>query len=44
MAVNEKDKEDGCYRQPRSLADRVSTANDLVKRFHYPLPLAIAER
>jgi type I thyroxine 5'-deiodinase len=30
-----------CYRQPRSLAERVAIANDFVKRFHYPLPLLV---
>ena len=39
MASNEKD--DVCYRQPRTLAERVAVANAFVKRFGYPLPLAI---
>lgn len=39
MTANEK--EDVCYRQPKTLADRVLIANDFVKRFRYPLPLAI---
>jgi peroxiredoxin len=30
-----------CYRQPRTLADRVAIANDFAKRFHYDLPLAV---
>lgn len=41
MDSNEKDKDDVCYTQPRTLADRVSIANDFVKRFHYPLPMAV---
>lgn len=39
MDANEK--EEVCYRQPKSLADRVVIANDFVKRFRYPIPLAI---
>lgn len=34
-------KEDVCYKQPRSLSDRVAIANDFVKRFHYTIPLAV---
>ncbi len=30
-----------CYRQPRTLADRVAIANDFVRRFHYAMPLAV---
>jgi Iodothyronine deiodinase len=30
-----------CYRQPRDIGDRVAIANDFVKRFRYPVPLAI---
>ncbi len=30
-----------CYRQPRTLADRVAIANDFVRRFKYPIPLVI---
>jgi len=39
MDANEK--EDVCYRQPRTLEERVLIANDFVKRFNYPIPLAI---
>jgi type I thyroxine 5'-deiodinase len=39
--MDSNEKENVCYRQPRSLSDRVLIANDFVKRFHYPLPLAI---
>ena len=39
MDANEK--EDVCYRQPKSLQDRVLIANDFAKRFHYPIPLAV---
>jgi len=39
MASNEK--ENVCYPQPRTLADRVAIANDFAKRFHYGVPLAV---
>jgi type I thyroxine 5'-deiodinase len=39
MDANEK--EDVCYPQPRTLADRVAIANDFVKRFHYDVPIAV---
>jgi len=39
MTSNEK--EDVCYTQPRSLAERVVIANDFVKRFSYPIPLLV---
>lgn len=39
--MDENEKEDVCYRQPKTLADRVLIANDFVKRFGYPMPLLI---
>ena len=39
MTSNEK--EDVCYTQPRSLAERVTIANDFVKRFSYKIPLLV---
>ena len=39
MASNEK--ENVCYRQPRTLAERVAIANDFVRRFHYDVPVAV---
>ena len=39
MDANEK--EEVCYRQPRSLPERVQIANDFVKRSGYSIPLAI---
>ena len=33
--------EDICYPQPTTLGQRVAIANDFVKRFHFPLPIAI---
>jgi hypothetical protein len=34
-------EEDVCYRQPRTLPERVTIANDMVERFGYPLPLLV---
>ncbi len=34
-------KEDVCYRQPRTLQERVNIANDFVKRFRYSIPLVV---
>ena len=34
-------KEDVCYPQPKTLAQRVAIANDFVRRFHYSLPLIV---
>ena len=34
-------KDDVCYAQPKTLPQRVTIANDFIKRFHYPLPFAI---
>jgi iodothyronine deiodinase-like protein len=39
--MDSNEKEDVCYRQPRSLGDRMTIARDFVKRFHYPVPLAV---
>ncbi len=39
MSSNEK--ENVCYPQPRTLAQRVAIANDFVRRFHYDVPLAV---
>jgi len=41
MTANEK--EDVCYKQPKTIGDRILIANDFVKRFHYPIPLAVDE-
>jgi hypothetical protein len=30
-----------CYPQPKSLAQRVTIANDFIQRFHFPIPLGI---
>ena len=39
MSSNEK--ENVCYPQPRNLKQRVAIANDFVRRFQYPIPLAV---
>ena len=39
--MDSNEKESVCYRQPRSLKERVDIANDFVKRFSYPIPLAV---
>lgn len=39
MDANEK--ENVCYPQPKTLAQRVAIANDFVKRFGYHVPLAV---
>jgi Iodothyronine deiodinase len=43
MKSNAKDKDNVCYAQPKSLADRVAIANDFTQRFKYPVPFAIDE-
>lgn len=39
MDVNLKDEV--CYLQPKTLAQRVAIANDFSQRFNYPLPLVV---
>jgi hypothetical protein len=39
--MDSNEKEDVCYPQPRTLAQRVAIANDFAKRFHYDVPLAV---
>jgi type I thyroxine 5'-deiodinase len=34
-------KEDVCYQQPTTTADRVRIANDFVRRFHYEIPMFV---
>ena len=43
MKSNEKDRDNVCYLQPKTLDQRVAIANDFTKRFEFALPLAIAE-
>ena len=39
MTSNEK--EDVCYAQPTTLAERIAVADDFVERFHYPIPMLV---
>ncbi len=39
--MDSNEEEDVCYRQPRSLADRLAIARDFTARFDYPIPLLV---
>ena len=39
--MDSNEKENVCYPQPKTTADRVAIASDFVKRFHYEIPLAV---
>jgi Iodothyronine deiodinase len=41
MKSNEKDKDNVCYAQPKTLAQRVAIANDFTQRFKYAVPFGI---
>ncbi len=41
--MESNEKENVCYPQPKTLAQRVTIANDFVKRFGYGVPLAVDE-
>jgi hypothetical protein len=41
MKSNEKDKDDVCYAQPKTLAQRVAIAKDFTQRFKYTVPFGI---
>ena len=43
MKSNEKDKDNVCYAQPKTLAERVAIANDFTQRFKYMVPFGIDE-
>ena len=43
MKSNEKDKDDVCYVQPKTLDQRITIANDFTKRFEFSLPFGIDE-
>jgi len=43
MKSNEKEKDNVCYVQPKTLAQRVAIANDFTQRFKFPLPFGIDE-
>ena len=34
-------KEDVCYRQPKTLAERLAIANDFTQRYSYPVPFGV---
>ena len=39
--MKDNERENVCYPQPKTLAQRVAIANDFVKRFHYTVPLVV---
>jgi Iodothyronine deiodinase len=39
--MDSNETENVCYRQPKTLGDRLLIANDFVKRFGYPIPLGV---
>jgi hypothetical protein len=39
--MDSNEKEQVCYPQPKTTAQRVAIANDFIKRFHYEPPLAV---
>ncbi len=39
--MESNEKENVCYPQPTTTAQRVAIASDFVKRFHYEVPLAV---
>lgn len=43
MESNEKNKDDVCYVQPKTLGQRIAIANDFTRRFRFPLPFGIDE-
>jgi hypothetical protein len=43
MKSNEKDKDNVCYAQPKSIGDRVAIANDFTQRYKFPVPFGIDE-
>jgi len=43
MKSNEKEKDNVCYKQPKTMEDRVAIANDFTKRYKYGVPFGIDE-
>ena len=39
--MDQNEKEDVCYPQPKTTEDRVNIAGDFVDRFHYEIPLYV---
>jgi hypothetical protein len=43
MKSNEKDRDNVCYAQPKTLEQRVAIANDFTQRYKYSVPFGIDE-
>jgi Iodothyronine deiodinase len=43
MKSNEKEKDNVCYKQPKTIEDRVVIANDFTQRYKYGVPFGIDE-
>ncbi len=43
MKSNEKGKDNVCYKQPKTIADRVAIANDFTQRYKFTVPFGIDE-
>lgn len=43
MKSNEKDKDNVCYAQPKTIEQRVAIARDFTERFEYTVPFGIDE-
>ena len=43
MKSNEKEKDDVCYKQPKTIEDRIAIANDFTKRYNFAVPFGIDE-
>ena len=43
MKSNEKDKDNVCYAQPKTIEQRIAIANDFTQRFKYTVPFGIDE-
>jgi hypothetical protein len=43
MKSNEKEKDDVCYKQPKTIEDRIAIANDFTKRYKFAVPFGIDE-
>jgi type I thyroxine 5'-deiodinase len=43
MKSNQKEKDNVCYAQPKTIEDRVAIANDFTNRFKFSVPFGIDE-
>lgn len=43
MKSNLKNADDVCYAQPKTIEQRVTIANDFIRRYHFPVPFGIDE-